>query len=354
MRHAPSELGRLAAALLFAGLILHPARSATQSQSAPAAPVSDSTPTSVQMRNVNFHVGGDVVMQVRRLTGLMKGVKGVVDFDDPSSFTTWVSAADVALDGENLARLLNNHVFAYRGAPLRKLKIELRDGLLWQSGILHKGVDIPFRIKAQVSATPDGRIKLHPVDTRIFGVDGDKLMKALGLTMQKMVNVSKATGVSIQKNDFFLDPIRILPPPEIRGRLISVRVENGLLVQEIGADPTGGPRFAGQWPVPPDTTVTNYMYYRGGHLHFSRKLLMSDADMQVIDADPATPFDFNLARYMVQLKAGYSRTIGDGGLWVLMPDANHVVRLEQSVGGDVTSNRGAGAPSAPSGKPDKP
>jgi len=130
-------------------------------------------------------------------------------------------------------------------------------------------------------------------------------------------------------------------------------VENGLLVQQIGAD-AAAPRFAAQWPTPPDTTVRNYMYYRGGHLHFSRKLLMSDADMQVIDADPTTPFDFNLDRYMVQLKAGYSRTIGDGGLWVLMPDANHVVRLEQSVGGDVTSNRGEGVPSSPSGKPAKP
>jgi hypothetical protein len=326
-------------ALVLVALI-HPTPSATQSRTVSATTAVDSTPTSVEMRNVNFHVGGDVVMQVRRLNGLMVGRAGVVDFDDPTSFTTWVSTADVALDGENLARLMNKYVFAYRGAPLRNLKISFADGQLRQSGILHKGVDIPFKIKAQVSATPDGRIRIHPVDTDIFGVDGDKLMKALGLTLHKMVDVSKAVGITVEKNDFLIDPMLILPPPVIRGKLLSAQVEGALLVQRIGADTReGAPHFVAQTPVPPDTTVRNYMYYRGGHLHFSRKLLMSDAEMQVIDADPSTPFDFNLANYMVQLKAGYSRTIGDGGLWVLMPDANHVVRLEQTVGGEVSRSK---------------
>ena len=67
---------------------------------------------------------------------------------------------------------------------------------LEQTGILHKGVDIPFKIVSDVSLTSDGRIRLHPVDTKIFCVDGDRLMKALGLTMQKMVDVSKASTLS--------------------------------------------------------------------------------------------------------------------------------------------------------------
>lgn len=322
----------------------------------------DSAATTVQMRNVDFHLGGDVVMHIADLSGVMRGRGGIVDFDNSSSFVTWVKAANVALDASALANLFNNHVFAYRGAPLRDIRIEIRDGQILQSGILHKGVDIPFKIRADVSLTPEGRIRLHPVDTDIFCVDGDRLMRALGLTMAKMVDVSKAVGVTIEKNDFLIDPMRVLPPPRIRGRLTSVRIVNDRLVQQIAPEP-GGEAFAAM-PVIPDSTARNYMYYRGGKLHFGRKLLMRDADMLVIDGDPSTPFDFDLERYMAQLTAGYSRTLPSAGLWVLMPDARNPVRLERVVGGEVSARSdsaackctasGAGATAAATSKRTKP
>jgi hypothetical protein len=305
---------------------------------APEPPAMDSAPTLVSMRNVDFHLGGDVVMRIRHLHGIMRGRDGIVNFDDDRSFTTWVTSAEAALSGEDMSNLMNNHVFAYKGAPLRNLKIELRDGLLIQSGILHKGVDIPFKIKSQVSVTSDGKLRFHPVDTDIFCVDGDKLMKALGLSMEKMVDLSKAVGVTIKGNDFLIDPIRILPPPTIRGRLIAARVVGNLLLQEIGPEPGSEAQLA-QAPIPHDTSVANFMYYRGGRLNFSRKLLMSDADMQVVDDEQSDPFDFDLSHYMPQLTAGYSRTLANGGLYVVMKDARRVLRLEQTVGGEVLSRR---------------
>ncbi|HJQ19303.1 MAG TPA: hypothetical protein VJ867_03070, partial [Gemmatimonadaceae bacterium] len=189
--------------------------------------VPESEPTRLVMRNVDFHVGDDVVMHVRYLRGVMRGDHGVVDFDDSKSFVTWVDSAEVALGADDLANLLNNHVFAYPGAPIRRLHITLRDSTLEQSGILHKGVDIPFRIRSTVTVTPEGLLRLHPISTKILCVNGDKLMGALHLTMEKMVDVSRAVGVSIEKNDFIIDPIRALPPPSIRGRVLSARVANG-------------------------------------------------------------------------------------------------------------------------------
>jgi hypothetical protein len=180
------------------------------------------------------------------------------------------------------------------------------------------------------------------VDTDIFCVDGDKLMLALHLTMAKMVDVSKAVGITIEKNDFLIDPVAILPPPKIRGRLRAVRVVGKELVQDIGPEPGAGEehaKLAVRMPTPPDTSVPNYMYYRGGNLHLARKLSMSDADMLVVDGDPSTPFDFDLDHYMKQLVAGSSRTLANAGLYVIMPDANNIVRLEQTVGGEVTSAR---------------
>jgi hypothetical protein len=304
----------------------------------PPRSIPDSEPTRIEMRNVDFHVGGDIVLHVRRLEGVMRGRNGVVDFDNSRSFITYVSAAEVALTAEDLTHLMNNHVFAYAGAPLTNIKVELRDGELWQSGILHKGVPIPFKIRSVVSVTPEGLLRLHPTSTKIFCVNGTKLMAALNLSMEKMVDVSRAVGVRIEKNDFLIDPIRVLPPPTIRGRVLSARVEGGLLVQTIGAESPDIEHLAAVQP-PPDSSVRNYMYYRGGRLHFGRKLLMTDADMQVIDGDQSTPFDFDIDRYMVQLVNGYSRTTDRAGLWVLMPDLNRLHRLEMTSAGEVTSSR---------------
>lgn len=315
---------------------------AAQPAAPPAEPAMDSEPTFVSMRNVDFHVGGDIVLHIRHLRGLLRGKDGVVNFDQGSSFVTFVDSAEAGLTAADLTNLMNNHVFAYRGAPLRNINVTLVNNHLIQTGILHKGVDIPFKIKSEVSLTSDGRLRLHPVDTDIFCVDGDKLMKALGLSMEKMVDVSKAKGVSIKGNDFIIDPIAVLPPPTIRGRVVAVRIDGDQLVQTIGPAPgegAGESRFAERPPTPPDTTVRNYMYYRGGKLHFGRKLLMSDADMQVVDAEQSDPFDFNLDQYMVQLVAGYSRTLANAGLWVEMPDFHRVFRLEQVAGGEVTSPR---------------
>ena len=59
------------------------------------------------------------------------------------------------------------------------------------------------------------------------------------------------------------------------------------------------------------------MYYKGGTIHFG-KLLMLDAQMQVVDLRPTRFFDFSLDRYKDQLVAGYERTLPDLGLEVYM------------------------------------
>ena len=50
----------------------------------------------------------------------------------------------------------------------------------------------------------------------------------------------------------------------------------------------------------------------------SRKLLMLDAEMQIVDLRPSGFFDFSLDRYHEQLVAGYERTLPDMGLEVYM------------------------------------
>jgi hypothetical protein len=321
----PGATLTLAALVISAGLVAY--LSATGSAAEITPPLGDSlrppahassdVPTSLMMQNVDFHSAEGVVLRIRRLVGEMNSVKeGVVDFDDVSSYVIDVKSAEVGMTGSDLTNLMNRHVFNYKGSPLSNLRITIENGRLRQSGTLHKGVNIPFDMVAAVSLTSDGRIMLHASRVRILGVNGLALMKALGLSLEKMMDLSKARGVTVKGNDLFLDALTLLPPPRVRGRLSAVQLSGDQLIQTIGS--------ASDSLVPRqsiDPSATNYMLYRGGTLHFG-KLFMTDAEMLVVDADLTDPFDFDNLNYHRQLIAGHSKTLPDLGLEVWMPDAN--------------------------------
>ena len=90
---------------------------------------------------------------------------------------------------------------------------------------------------------------------------------------------------------------------------------NGL-VQTFGGDAQGRRVAPMRKPAP---SARNYIYFGGGDIRFG-KLTMSDADLQLIDADPRDPFDFFPAHYNVQLVAGYSKNTPAKGLKTYMPD----------------------------------
>jgi hypothetical protein len=290
-------------------------RGRLESNSVHYAVRSASTPdtvTQVSMRNVNFYLMPNGALRIRKMRGTMRSFKGgPVVFDDKSSFIMHLTYAEIGLNGSDITTLMNKYIFAYPGAPLKHLQVHTSGSQLVQTGLMHKILDIPFQITADVSITPEGLIRLRPVKTRILGVDGNSLMRAFGLTLQKILDLSKAKGVTVKGNDLFLDPTLILPPPAIEGRATAIRVDGDELVQTFGT-------IAESTPLPqPDTSAASYMFFKGGSLHFG-KLLMLDAEMQVVDLRPTGFFNFDLDRYKDQLVAGYERTLPDLGLEVYM------------------------------------
>ena len=282
---------------------------ATRLTAEPAAP---DTVTQVSMRDVNFYVVPHAALRIRHLRGEMRArAGGPVVFDDKNSFVIRLLYAEIGLNSEDITTLMNTHIFAYPGSPLKKLRVHMSGSQLVQSGIMHKILDIPFQITANVSVTPAGLIRLHPVKTRILGVDGNSLMRAFGLTLEKILDLRKAKGVTVKGNDLFLDPVLILPPPAIQGHATAIRVEGDELVQTFGTPDSAPPL------IPPDTAAQAYMFYKGGTLKFG-KLMMLDAEMQIVDKRPTGFFSFDLDRYKEQLIAGYERTLPDLGLEVYM------------------------------------
>jgi hypothetical protein len=270
-------------------------------------------PTAVQMQNVDFYVDKDIPLRIHRLSGNIRSRDGdAVMFDDKRLFIISVASAEVGLTGKDLSLLLNKYVFNYKGSPLSNLRISISGNEIIQKGTLHKVAALPFEIHAQLSVTPDGRIKMHPTRTEILGLHVDKLMHGLGLPLEKVIDLSKAKGATVKGNDIYLDPTAIIPPPEIEGRVTGVRVQPNEIVMTFGTGPA--PLL-----TVPDQTISNYMYYKGGTLRFG-KLMQIDADMLITELDPQDPFRFDLDRYKPQLVAGYSRTLESGGLEVWLRD----------------------------------
>jgi hypothetical protein len=216
----------------------------------------------------------------------------------------------------SMTHAMNTYVFGESDAPLKNLQLSAQGTRVKQTGTIKKAIGIPFEMIGDMTATPDGKISdpSHGDEGRPFASEG--LMKLFGLDMTKLINTRHTRGISVDENDIVLDPAQMLPPPKMRGRITAVRVQDDEIVQTFGTEKG---ESANAKPR------SNYMAYRGGVLRFG-KLTMNDADMRLIDADPADPFDFFPEHYKDQLVAGYSKTTASGGLLVYMPDYDKVLR----------------------------
>ena len=284
-----------------------------------------SSAVQAEMRNIHFEIASGVVLNIARLRGalLPVGPERPPTLDDKYSFTLRIATAEISIDTASLGNLLTNHVFAYPGSPLRSLRIETDGEELVQRGVLHGF--LPFSMRATVTLTPEGLIRLHPRTMKVFGVGVRRLMGLFGLELEELAKVEPGRGVRIEGDDFLLDPTAILPPPRTRGRVTRLVVGNGRVAQTFGG---AEPAVA---LAQPGSDSANYMYFQGGTLRFG-KLTMLNTDLLILDDDPTDPFDFFLDRYNDQLVAGYNRNTPDHGLIVYMPDKGEIGSKDATTG----------------------
>ena len=280
-----------------------------------AAPAT-AAPVQIEMKNIRLHLDDGIVINVQHLRGeMVSHTQEPPVFDDPRSYVMRVFTGDLGMDMTSLTNLMNRHVFAYEGAPLKDITVEIDEGKLKKKGKMHKGVWIPFSMKATPTATADGRLLLHTESVSALGIPATKLLDLLGLELADLMTVQKQRGVEIKDDDVIISPGRALPPPRIEGHLSRAEIANGELRQVFTAvDGRAVPIL-----TPPDSRARNYFYFSGSIIRFG-KLTMTGADLQLIDADPRDAFDFYPAKYNAQLVAGYSKNTPEKGLKTYMPD----------------------------------
>jgi hypothetical protein len=306
-------------------------------------PEQGDTVTQAAMRNILFHLDDDVRLHIRRLRGRMHDLRhtGVVLLDDKNALLLEITSGELGMGSRDLTLLLNRYVFGYRGSPLRGLVARMEGGQMVLTGVMHKGVDIPFQMHAAVSLNPQGMIRIHPTSMKICDIDGKGLMRALHVRLQDLLDLRGAHGVRVEGDDMILDPFQILPPPRIAGRLTGIRIEGDELVQVFG-----GPGTAGPAPLEPPVPARNYVYFRGGTLRMG-KLFMVRAELEAVDADESDPFDFYLDLYRSQLVAGYHVTTRDDGMVAYMPDFD-------DLGTPAAARRPPVLPASPAARPPAP
>ena len=267
----------------------------------------------VDMRNVDLHVTPEVTLHIRQMRGHFVATGRAAPYlDDKRSYVVNVREGEIALDLASLNRLIARSMGGDK-SNVEKLQVWFNDdGTLGQKGVIDRAVNVPFKAQATVSATADGRIRVSTTSVRSLGVPITPVLKLFGLKMDDLVRVAPGTGIMTDGNDLILDPAELVPAPPIRGRVTGVKIAGNRLVQSFGSGP-GRPLAAGLSP--------NHIYWREGQLAFG-KLTMADTDLELIDMDPADPFDFSVDDWNAQLVAGYSKTLPNRGLKAHMPDYN--------------------------------
>jgi hypothetical protein len=274
------------------------------------------TTTETAMEHVLFHVDDDVRMDIHRLRGRTRDVRGqhVVVLDDKQIVALDIAYGEIGLDARSLSLLLNRYVFGFKGSPLKNIVVKTEGDHIVQTGVMHKIIDIPFEMTAALTVTEQGWIRIHPTSMKICGLNGQKLLKAVGRSLQDLLDLSGGKGLRVESNDILMDPLASLPPPRITGRLTAVRVDGPEVVQTFGSADAPGAA-----PLAPPMPAVNYVYFHGGTIRFG-KLYMVKADLMAIDADASDGFDFYLDYYHTQLVNGYHITMPNYGLVAYMPD----------------------------------
>jgi len=272
----------------------------------------------VQMHNIQYHFTNDIGVHIDVLRGELVPTKGnpMPVFDDKNSFTLRISDALIAIDASSMAAVLNTHVFSAPNSPVKDVSLQVEKDELKVKGKLHSKGDISFELDGTVSATPDGRIRIHGTAIKALHLPVKGLMDFFGVQIATLIKNHRVPGVAVEKNDLILDSQQILPPPHIQGKVAAVNLAGDSI----------GLVFGTPNKISLSQPHENYMQYKGNRIQFG-KLIMNDTDLTLLDMDSKDTFDFYLDHYKEQLVAGYTKTTPAFGLRVYMRDFHKLPHL---------------------------
>jgi len=227
-------------------------------------------------------------------------------FDDPTSFSLTPLKGSVVLDSGKLEALLNKHVFAFKGATLRNIKVKTQKDVLTLSGQMdRKGVWVPFVLMGNIKLQDGHILNYTPWKVVTDGADATPVLKAANVHIDELLTV-KAPGANLIGSTVVLDTLKLFPPPVLNLNIATASVEDRGLVltfDNAGAE-TDSATLADS---------NSYILIKGGDVKFM-KAMPTDAAVQVMSTSESEELDFCLYDYRDQLVAGHLKLKEDGAI----------------------------------------
>jgi hypothetical protein len=171
-----------------------------------------------------------------------------------------------------------------------------------------------------IAVAPANRIQLHVTRLSVLKMPVKALLGEFHLSLSSLFSPGNISGIEVSGNDIFFDPVKLLPPPHIRGELTGVRIVNPDVEETYGNAQEDVTRVA-QW--------RNFLQLRGGTIDFG-KLTMHHVDLIMVDLSNDAWFDLDLTHYQEQLVNGYTRMTPEAGLQIFMPDLDTIPKTMQN------------------------
>jgi hypothetical protein len=277
----------------------------------PASVKAGGSATNVYAHNLRLHKGERFRIYVRWFRGQMVGARrGVVpSFDDQDSFYLNVKSGVIRANIGDIGNLMNDSA-ASAHSPLKDMTLSGDGDLIHLRGTLHKVIPIPVELVGQISAAPNNVIHVHVTKLNVLKIPFKGLLGFFHVHLSDLFDPHGVAGITVNGNDIYLDTVKLLPPPHIRGDMTSVRVVNPDLETVFG-NAQGEVTRMEQW--------RNFLRLRGGTIDFG-KLTMHQVDIVMVDISNDAWFDLDLAHYQEQMVYGYTHITPQAGLQIFMPD----------------------------------
>jgi hypothetical protein len=291
-----------------------------------APPTAPANSVHIEVENTLFHPIDGVVLRVQRMNGRMVAPAGqLISLDDRNSFSIEIDQAVTRLSAANISSLLNSYLLRRAHSAIEHVQVSFHGQQVVLKGEVHKFVTLPFEGRGVLTATPEGDLRLHVSEFRVAGVLNEKFLEFLGVRLDNVAKSQASHSYRVEGDDFIAPLSALFPPPLVTGHLTGVHIEKQDMVQVIGVPFTDEhPGHEAIKEIPKDLPApANYIYFLGGRMRFG-KMTMDNVDLQLVDRNAHTPFDFSLDHYEQQIQAGYVKVMPSLGLVVYAADYSEV------------------------------
>ena len=289
-----------------------PVTSAAGTISADGGGSAERATTTIYAHNLELRKGPDFRIYIRWLHGEMRPTQGraVPSLDDEASFLFHIDRGLIHANlGDNDAYF--NSKIAPR-LPLRNTMLRGEGSQIKLTGTLHKLlVPLPVEIVGTLAPAPGERVHLQVVKINVLKVPMKGLLGGFKVDIGDIIGKEPVDGVEVQGNDIYLDTMKLLPPPHVRGQITNIALKAPDIVVTYGSTTPEDETELAKWH--------NFLRLRGGSVAFG-KLTMNQADLTLIDASDDAWFDLDIANYQQQIVKGYTRITPTKGLEIFMPD----------------------------------